>query len=237
MSKQYPKRSINGDAGEYFAAFMFTRLLRWPCRLQSIDLGIDAELEICDEQGAATGNVVKLQIKSFEKLAFSDKHDVYIDDVDIHYWQRFSVPTIIVCVDLALGKVYWKPIRSTEGYQSGGVSRKVTFELKQDELIPEARGRINALSSPDQFKDVIELIAQARLIYERAMRSDVLAISEDELEERQEEYEAPFYVHAPEGTLQSSGIPAQGNYLLCWLPVAKHWHLLAGHSARQCRRS
>lgn len=187
MSKQYPKRSINGDAGEYLAAFMFTRTLKWPCRLQGVDLGIDAEIEVCDATGSATGNVVKLQIKSFEKLAASDKHDVYVDESDINYWQRFSVPTIVVCVDLGLKKVYWKPISSTEAYQSGGVSNKVTFDLGKDELLPDATGRITALSSPDHFKDVNELVAQARLIHEKELSSDVFAISEDELEEIQEQ--------------------------------------------------
>ena len=183
MAKQYPKRSINGDAGEHLAAYKFTRTLKWPCRLQSIDLGIDAELEICDSQCSATGNVVKLQIKSFQELPSSQKHDIYVDDADIEYWKRFSVPTIIVCVDLKHEKVYWKPINAAEAYLTGGVSRKITFDLSVDELRADATAKIAALASPDHFKDIFDLIAEAEGIYSKQTASDPYAISGDELDE------------------------------------------------------
>ncbi|QGL80598.1 hypothetical protein GPNADHDJ_00179 [Stenotrophomonas maltophilia] len=183
MSKQYPKRSINGDAGEHFAAYKFTRTLKWPCRLQSVDLGIDAELEICDQQCSATGNVVKLQIKSFQELPGSQSHNVYVDDSDIDYWQRFSVPTIIVCVDLKNEKVYWKPISATEAYASGGASRRITFDLSEDELKAEATSKISSLASPDHFKDIFDLITEAENIYKGQIASDVFDISDDELDE------------------------------------------------------
>ena len=183
MAKQYPKRSISGDAGEHFAAYKFTQTLKWPCRLQGVDLGIDAELEICDQQFSATGNVVKLQIKSFQELSGSQRHDVYVDDSDIDYWQRFSVPTIIVCVDLKNEKVCWKPISATEAYATGGASRKITFNLSEDELKPEATSKISSLASPDHFKDILDLITEAEAIYKRQVASDVFAISGDELDE------------------------------------------------------
>ncbi|WP_084073279.1 DUF4365 domain-containing protein [Noviluteimonas dokdonensis] len=181
MSKQYPKRSVNGDAGEYLAAFLLTRALNWPCRLQSVDLGVDAEIEVCDEQNCATGNVVKVQVKSFETLPSANKHDVYVDSSDISYWQRFSVPTIVVCVDLKSRRIYWKPISATEAYASGGASKKVTFDLLQDELTATSKPRIAALSSPDQFKDLDDLVSQAVEIHNRVTSSAALAISEDEL--------------------------------------------------------
>lgn len=181
MTKQYPKRSINGDAGEHLVAFKFTRTLSWPCRLQDVDLGIDAEIEICDDNNAATGNVVKLQVKSFEKMGSATKHDVYVDESDISYWQRFSVPTIVVCVDLTTEKVYWKSINSTEAYQSGGVSRKITFNLAEDELKPDAKAKIAELSSPEHFKDVNDIISAAKVIHDKIMSSDVFDTSIDEL--------------------------------------------------------
>lgn len=163
------------------AAFKFTRTLNWPCRLQDVDLGIDAEIEICDDQNGATGNVVKLQIKSFEKIESSDKHDVYVDDADISYWQRFSVPTIVVCVDLTAERIYWKPINTTEAYQSGGASRKITFDLSKDELTSASRKEIASLSSPDHYKDVHEIILEAKKLHDRITSSAAFAISDQEL--------------------------------------------------------
>lgn len=181
MPKQYVKRSINGDAGEHLAAFKFTRTLNWPCRLQNVDLGIDAEIEICDDQNSATGNVVKLQIKSFEEIESPEKHDVYVDDADISYWQRFSVPTIVVCVDLSTEKIYWKSINTTEAYQSGGASRKITFDLSKNELTAASKKEIASLSSPDHYKDVHEIILEAKKLHDRITSSAAFAISGEEL--------------------------------------------------------
>lgn len=194
MTKFYQKRTINGDAGEHLVAFKFTRTLNWPCRLQGVDLGIDAEIEICDDSNGATGNVVKLQVKSFDKLTSAVKHDVYVEDADIAYWQRFSVPTIVVCVDLNAEKVYWKPISSTEAYQTSGASRKITFDLVNDELKPDAREKIASLSAPDHFKDVFEIISDATKIYINAMASDVFDISAEEMEVIQSDYDKFSYL-------------------------------------------
>ncbi|GGA29067.1 DUF4365 domain-containing protein [Dyella nitratireducens] len=186
MSKQYPKRSINGDAGEHFASFKFTRVLGWPCRLQDVDIGIDAEIEIVEE-GGATGNVVKLQIKSFDHITATGKHDVYVDEADIAYWRKFSVPTIVVCVDLTKQKVYWKPIHATESYATGGKSYKISFDLVKDELVLASKDALAQLSSPDQFKDVVEFIAQAKAIHDRVTASAAYAIDDEDLDKIYEE--------------------------------------------------
>lgn len=181
MTKKYAKRSINGNAGEYLACFKFTKILNWPCRLQNIDIGVDAEIEICNVSGESTGDIVKLQIKSFQALDSSSKHDVYVEDKDILYWQRFSTPTIVVCVDLGSEKIYCKPIYSTEAYRTGGTSRKVTFDLNNDELTSNTKEILLKLASPEVFKKVNDLIQQSESIYKNITSSDIFDISEQEL--------------------------------------------------------
>lgn len=150
---EYAKRSINGDAGEYLVAFTITRSLGWACRLYGVDLGVDAETEIIGN-GASDGDIIKIQVKSFDRLNASDAAAVYVDDRHIRYWQRFSAPIIVCCVDLTTQKVYWKPINATEAYASGGVSKKVSFDLNVDELTTASIPKLIALVSPPQLKEL-----------------------------------------------------------------------------------
>lgn len=44
---KYPKKTANGDAGEFFFAYKIASVLKWPCRL----LDIDIKLLTTDDDG------------------------------------------------------------------------------------------------------------------------------------------------------------------------------------------
>lgn len=60
----YAKENRNGDIGEYYFAYWITQTFGWPCRLLDIDIGLDAQIEICDESDKALGQFIAVQIKS-----------------------------------------------------------------------------------------------------------------------------------------------------------------------------
>ena len=60
---KYIKKSLVGDMGEHFFIYKIMEMFRWPCRLYGIDLGIDAEIEILDNENRTTGRIIKVQIK------------------------------------------------------------------------------------------------------------------------------------------------------------------------------
>lgn len=157
---EYPKRSINGDAGEYLVAHKITRLLEWPCRLYGVDLGVDAETEVMDENGQSTGDIIKIQIKSFDSISSTDATAVYVEDRHIEYWKRFCLPVIICCVDLSKEKIYWKQITATEAYASGGVSKKISFCLEHDALDTSSKASLKQLVTPERSKRIDELFCQ-----------------------------------------------------------------------------
>lgn len=157
---EYAKKSINGDAGEYLVAHKITRLLEWPCRLYGVDLGVDAETEVMDETGHSTGDIIKIQIKSFESITSTDAAAVYVDDRHIEYWKRFCLPVILCCVDLSKEKIYWKQITATEAYTSGGVSKKVSFCLTHDVLDTNSKAVLRQLVTPEKSKRIDELFYQ-----------------------------------------------------------------------------
>jgi len=157
---EYQKRSVNGDAGEYFAAYRLTKVLGWPCRLYGIDLGVDAELEILDANGTSHGDIIKVQIKAMEPDAGKESApvlSVYVDERHIDYWQRFCLPVIVCCVDLAAEQVYWKQITATEAFRSRGDSRKVSFDRQADLVCPATKPELERLVHPAESKEILPL--------------------------------------------------------------------------------
>lgn len=151
---EYNKRSINGDAGEYLLAYKMIKILGWPCRLYGIDLGVDAEIEIMDENSHSTGNLIKIQVKAVQKIQHNDSVSIYVDDRHIEYWRTFCLPVIVCCIDLETENVYWKQITCTEAYRSNGTSRKVTFDLKSDLLTENSLAELSKLISPDNTEEI-----------------------------------------------------------------------------------
>lgn len=156
---EYKKHSVNGNAGEYLVAYTITRIFGWPCRLYGIDLGVDAEMEVIDEDGRSTGDIIKIQIKTFESLPSKEVGSVYVDERHISYWKRFCLPVIICCVDLANTKIYWKQITATEAFHSRGESKKVKFCFKHDILDKESLNKLRELVCPSESKS-LEILFQ-----------------------------------------------------------------------------
>src|SRR5690242_4709435 len=61
---KYSGKTASGDAGEFFFAYQVASVLGWPCRLFDIDIGIDAQVEVLDEDGKSAGNFVAFQVKT-----------------------------------------------------------------------------------------------------------------------------------------------------------------------------
>lgn len=148
----YPSRSVNGDAAEYLVAYTVTRKLGWPCRLYGVDLGVDAEMEVMLD-GQTDGDIIKIQVKGFDDVPGETK-SVYVDERHIRYWQRFSSPVIVCCVDLTAEKVYWRAISATEAYHSAGSARRVDFNIKDDLLDASSKATLAALVSPPAAKEI-----------------------------------------------------------------------------------
>jgi hypothetical protein len=71
-SMKYALRTANGDAGEFFFAYKIASVLKWPCRLFDIDIGIDAQVEIVDEDDeTSTGRFVAFQVKATRRTELS----------------------------------------------------------------------------------------------------------------------------------------------------------------------
>lgn len=101
---EYTKKNRIGDAGEYYFAYYVTQELRWPCRLLDVDLGIDAQIEVLDEQQQVTGKFVLAQVKTTSNGVRS----VSIKKKHFEYWGSIKEPVILVFIDIDSQDVFYK---------------------------------------------------------------------------------------------------------------------------------
>lgn len=126
---KYANKSATGDAGEYFFAFTIADVLKWPCRLLDIDIGIDAQIEVLADDGVSLGDMIAVQIKATTKQARS----VRISAKHLGYWQSVKSPVIIALVCLETQKIYWRTLPRPRRPLNVARGPKATIAIKFDE--------------------------------------------------------------------------------------------------------
>jgi len=99
----YNSEKVIGDAGEHFFTYWIIHNFQYPCRLLDKDLGLDAKIEIVDDNQKTTGEFIFVQIKSSSSTKI--KHKVKLRH--FLYWESISIPVILVGIDLSTNNIYW----------------------------------------------------------------------------------------------------------------------------------
>lgn len=124
---KYNEDNATGDAGEYLFAYTVSNILEWPCRLLDIDIGIDAQIEILDDNRNSMGQFIAVQVKSTRD---KEKFSTSVERKHIEYWSELEVPVLIVFVNLSKKKVYARPFDDFDGSQTLHFSKEHIFNLK-----------------------------------------------------------------------------------------------------------
>lgn len=111
----------------------------------SADVGIDGQIEYVAPDGAATGRMVAIQIKSGP--SFLKEKDgswvFYPDEKHRFYWERFPLPVLIVLHDPDRGISYWQDVRRhfrTPGAEQAGIlvpKRNILQNANPNELFQD----------------------------------------------------------------------------------------------------
>ena len=123
---KYTLKNISGDAGEHLVAAKIIKLFGYPCRLFGIDIGIDAEIEIIDENLKSTGEFLKCQVKTRTDLVMH----VYVDGNHIEYWNKMNIPVIIFLVHLETEQIFWHCVDDITKYRKTDSSYVIEFDAK-----------------------------------------------------------------------------------------------------------
>lgn len=142
---QYSEKSANGDAGEFYFAYQIASVLKWPCRLLDIDIGIDAQVEILRKDQSGTGQFVAFQIKAISK---EEKSCRYVSQRQLDYWRELSLPVFVVLVDLSSTRMYLHQVLLDKDYPltpKGAV--RIDFDLDNDLFTATSGERLAAAAS------------------------------------------------------------------------------------------
>jgi hypothetical protein len=95
--------------------------LRWLFREPSSDFGVDAQVEIADDD-ILTGKLLGLQIKSGESFFKERTPNTIIyrgDKEHLQYWLNHKLPILIVLYDPATDTAYWEQVTEDRAVDTG----------------------------------------------------------------------------------------------------------------------
>lgn len=160
---KFDVKASHGKAGENYFAYWVSRNFGWPCRLFDIDIGIDAQIELINDECHSLGKFIAVQIKTYEKYKNPQVHLK-----NLEYWSEMTDPVIIVSISLEkdLPEVRWKLINTNEikkyiTQAKKNTSKKVRIKLSTKNIL--------SLSCKEQFLD-LHLIKLA-LAYDKKCKS------------------------------------------------------------------
>ncbi|ALY65640.1 TPA: DUF4365 domain-containing protein [Pseudomonas aeruginosa] len=140
---KYTSNTAIGDAGEYFFAYQISHILGWPCRLFDIDIGIDAQVEILDEDRNSTGRFVAFQIKT--SADEEPQPSWYVKKKQLDYWRDMDTPVFIVLISLSKQTMYLHHIRKKFAYHvTEKDSIRIDFDLAREQFNESSGRRIKA---------------------------------------------------------------------------------------------
>lgn len=158
---QYAESNVTGDAGEYYFAYFITRTLGWPCRLLDIDIGIDAQIEILDDESHSTGQFLAVQIKGTRD---GDKLSLDVAKKHVKYWLSIDIPVLLALVNVDSQAVYVKSIRvngidplpNTKG-------QNYKFWFNESDLLSVSRiNELRFLAYAPEVRSIEELLRSVR---------------------------------------------------------------------------
>ncbi len=131
---------------------------------QSIDVGIDGQIEFVNKAFEATGQIVAVQVKcgpSYFREGDRNSWKYYPSDAHRGYWERFPIPVLLFLCDPETRRVFWVDAR--QALRSPlNEGRKAILIPKASTLNEKARGSLfaNLGEIDDTFLEAEDLIKE-----------------------------------------------------------------------------
>ncbi len=104
-----PKSTITERIGVYYTGYLFSLSGVIFRETSNIDVGIDAQIELVDANGVATGKLSGIQIKSGDSFVDIETQKFTLQAKQRHYeyWTRYTLPVIGVVYSPTIKKAAW----------------------------------------------------------------------------------------------------------------------------------
>lgn len=160
---------------EYFARY------GWLFREQSSeDYGIDAQVEVADDNGA-TGALIGIQIKSGTAY-FKEQKNLSIvfrsNDRHIQYWIQHMLPVIVVLYDDTTGELFWENV-SVKTIKSTGKGWRIDIP-KKNRLSEDSLIELKALTQPPPYNQRLNKLRLDRTWIDLVSEGEVVFVEFDD---------------------------------------------------------
>lgn len=120
-----------------------------------IDFGVDGVIELIEPESlVATGMTIDVQIKTTRERLPSESDDTFAitcDERDLKYWLKSGQPVILVFVQLATERAWFKDLNGWFSDQARRRERRVVFHKKRDRFVPAAKGHLVEIGTPEGY--------------------------------------------------------------------------------------
>ena len=141
----------------------------WHPTNQALEAGIDGIIEIIDQEtGAATNNIVQVQVKTTtKKWSFEDSNTfTYLCKVeDIDYWMRGNTPVILVAVRPDGREAYWADIKEAFSDSARRKDRHIHFNKVTQRLDASAASDLIKLAVPKDIGPYFPATEHKEVLY------------------------------------------------------------------------
>jgi hypothetical protein len=157
---RFSESARKGELGVNHVAQIVSDTFRWIFKRnhQEFDFGIDGQLEIVDEKGFVTGQIVAAQIKYGSSFLKEKNRWGYIyrgSKKHFNYLSNYPTPVIIIICDPESGESFWQQFKANEtmGTDNGW---KITIPFSQKFI--EGKNQILEIVGP--IKDNLSLLSE-----------------------------------------------------------------------------
>ena len=145
MSKIHSENSVTDEKGNAALSTYCANhkpALIWRSQ-PSTDIGVDGEIELCNENGEPLAEIIKIQLKSSEKKGYIQNENLtnktftfYAEKDHVEYWQDLANDVLLVVFDNRdnANKLYAKKIENIDVKNMGSVKVPIQFHQENDLL-------------------------------------------------------------------------------------------------------
>ena len=120
---------------------------QWVCRFLDQDYGVDAEIEIFEDSGAATGYKFLVQLKATDEQDQRKAMSLRVPLTKMKYYESLDLPLLIVKYHAPTGQSFARWFHSLDPYYGKQGKENITFNFDSGDILSD--------SKPAQFiKDV-----------------------------------------------------------------------------------
>lgn len=156
----YDESSEMGDLGVNIVSGRIIKEFSWIFREQAKnDLGIDAHIQLTDEDRKSSGRIIAAQIKTGPSFFQEPTDEGFIfrgDKKHLRYWLNHSLPVIVVLCDPATEICYWVEVTRVNATELEK-GWKIVVPKSQTVSQPCRRKLVQIAGSP-QHPDIVELL-------------------------------------------------------------------------------